>query len=86
MVPVLSDRPAEQARPFHARKVETVLCQLRVSPKPLLLHELESSVYSGLLGLLERLDRVLVSFGAEIAQHVFWHAPSSMVGHVHIIT
>jgi hypothetical protein len=57
-----------------------------VGPKPLLLDELKSCVCGVLLDLLDWVYYVLVSHPTYIARHVFWHAPSSILGGIQVIT
>lgn len=66
-MPILSSCPAKQACSLHTRKVETVLCYFRMSPKPLLLDELKSCVFGFPLHLLNRAYQVLVSLVTYIA-------------------
>jgi hypothetical protein len=86
MVPARLHCSTEQASSSHARKVETVLRKLYVSPEPLLLDELEPCVCSVLLDLLDRVYHVLMRFLIYITRHIFWYAPPSIVRNIQVIT
>jgi hypothetical protein len=86
MVPARLHCSTEQASSSHARKVETVLRKLCVSPEPLLLDELKPCVCGVLLDLLDRVYHVLVRFLTYIIRHIFWHAPPSIVRDIQVIT
>ena len=86
MVPARLDCSTEQASSTHARKVETVLRKLCISPEPLLLDKLKPCMCSVLLDLLHRVYHVLVRFLTYITRHIFWHAPPSIVRDIQVIT
>jgi hypothetical protein len=57
-----------------------------MSSKSLLLNELESRVGSILFDAATLVDSVLVSDLTDVTRHVFWHAPSAMLGNIQVIS
>jgi hypothetical protein len=53
-----------------------------MSSKSLLLNELESRIGSILFDAATLVDSVLISDLTDVTQHVFWHAPSVMLGDI----
>lgn len=86
MIPALLDRSTEYTGALHTGRVEMVLSQLCMSSKSLLLNELESRVGGVPFDLLDWVYHVLVGYPTYVARHVFWHAPSSVLGDIQVIT
>jgi hypothetical protein len=86
MIPTLPDRSTKQTGALHTSQVETVLSYFCISSKSLLLNELESCVGSILFDAATLVDSVLVSDLTDVTRHVFWHAPSAMLGDIQVIS
>jgi hypothetical protein len=86
MIPTLPDRSTKQIGTLHTSQVETVLSHFCMSSKSLLLNELESRIGSILFDAATLVDSVLVSDLIDVTWHVFWHAPSAMLGDIQVIS
>ena len=86
MIPTLPNRSTKQTGALHTSQVETVLSHFCISSKSLLLNELESYVGGVPFDTAGLVDSVLVSDLTDVTQHVFWHALSSVVGDIQVVT
>jgi hypothetical protein len=86
MIPTLPDRSTKQTGALYTSQVETVLSHFCMSSKSLLLNELESRVGSILFDAATLVDSVLVSDLTDVIRHVFWYAPSAILGDIQVIS
>jgi hypothetical protein len=86
MILALPDRSAEQIGALYTSQVETVLSHFCMSSKSLLLNELESRMGSIPFDAARLVDSVLVSGFTDVIRHVFWYAPSAMLGDIQVVS